>query len=283
MIANGTGSETRAGAASLLERLEDPAILRALHRLLDRAEVVAFAAEAVDGVVRRGDTIADSLGESVKDFRKLASSAEPLLGLAGHLPQLAQTGEKVARLSQTEGVQNLLDSGLLEELGRPETIANLQNLLKHLELVSFAVSMLDGVLRRGEELMDNIAGLLAEARKAGGSVPEGDLAVLQETASGLLGAARQLQREGALREIPRLTDTLVHFLKSGLLDDRNIAVLTSVGDGLMSSYQRAEASRPAPLGAWGLVQAMRDPDVQRSLGFLIGFAREYGKQLQSHA
>ncbi len=283
MIANGTGSEARAGAASLLERPEDPATLEALHRLLDRAEVVAFAAEAVDGVVRRGDTIADSLGDSVKDFRKLAATAEPLLGLAEQLPQLARTGEKVAQISQSEGVQNLLDSGLVERLGRPETLAQIHNLLDHLEVVSFSLSMLDGFIRRGEELVDNIAGLLVEARKAGGSIPEGDLALLKETASGLLGAARQLQQEGALKEIPRLTETFVHLLQSGLLDAKNIALIAELGGSLSKSYENAIASRPTPLGAWGLLQSMSDPDVQRSLGFLMGFAREYGTQLKPHA
>jgi hypothetical protein len=48
-------------------------MVEALHRPPDRADEVAFAADAVDGVIRRGEIIKDSFGESVKDFRKLAS------------------------------------------------------------------------------------------------------------------------------------------------------------------------------------------------------------------
>lgn len=268
------------GAESLLMRLEDQATLAALHKLLDRIDVVAFAAEAVDGVIRRGDTIADSIGDSVKDIRKLAATAEPLAGLASQIPQLAATGEKVAALTQTSAFQNLIDSGLLQRLGEPATITQLHSLLDQLELVAFSVKLLDGFIRRGEQLVDNIAGLVGEARKAGNPINSDDLKVLNETAQGLLGAARQLQQEGALAELPKLTDTLVHLLQSGIFDPNTVRSLAEVGNLATRSYINTKNSKPEPLGPLGIWKAMSDPDVQRSLGFMLGMAKQYGQLIR---
>ena len=180
MVAHDFDIAEHPGAASLLARLEDTRTVEALHRLLDRADLLALAADSVDEVMRRGDTIVDSIGDTFKDVRKMAGSAEPFTDLAGQLPQLAVTGTKVAKLSNTAAFQNLLDSGLLEQLGNPATIERLHEIFGQLELVSFSLKMLDGFIRRGEELVDNITAAVADARKTGTGIAPDDLQVLKE-------------------------------------------------------------------------------------------------------
>jgi uncharacterized protein YjgD (DUF1641 family) len=36
-----------------------------------------------------------------------------------------------------------------------------------------------------------------------------------------------------------------------------------------------------PVGTWGMMKALRDPDVQRALGFGLAIARRFGQQLAS--
>lgn len=277
---------TSNGTTVLLARLEQPETVENLNRLLDKLDVLTFALEAADGVIRRGDTIADSLGASFADARKLAGAALGPVGdvaaeLGPKVPALTRAGVDVARLAATDQFHNLTASGLLERLGEPRTIESLHHLLNHLELLAMAATMLDGFLRRGEELMDNLGGLVRELQH--GRPLEGieaDLAVLKDLTQGLMQTARDMQRGGVIDELPKLTATLVALLESGVFDPSLVKVLAEVGKSASASYQQSKQQRPAPLGPWGLLQAMSDPDVQKSFGFLVAMARNYGKTLQ---
>jgi hypothetical protein len=231
-------------------------------------------------VVRRGETIADSIGDSMRDFRRLAASAEPLAGLASQLPALAATGEKVARLSQTDAFQNLMDSGLLERLGQKQTIQHIHQLLNHLETVSFSLGMLDGFIRRGEELVDNLAGFMAEARKAGASFDESSLTTLWDSLNALLQTARTLYDEGFLEELPKLTGSLNQLLRSGLLQPETIQSLAQLGQLAAASYANTLRASPQPAGALDIWRSLSDPDVRRSVGFLLGMAKQYGQLMR---
>ena len=57
MSTNGVASS----AEQLHDRLNDPKTADALNRLLDRLDVVAFAAESMEGFISRGEVIADSV------------------------------------------------------------------------------------------------------------------------------------------------------------------------------------------------------------------------------
>ncbi len=275
MIATDSETAEHRGAASLLERLEDEKTLEALHRLLDHADVLAFAAQAADGFVRRGDTIADSIGDSLKDVRKLAASAQPL---ASQLPDIAAAGGKMAKLANTPAFQNLAESGLLEKLGDPNTIESLKGILGHLELISFTITMVDGFIRRGNELVDNIGGMLADAKKgANVGLKEDDLIALRETGKGLLGAANQLHQAGALAELPKLLDTLVYLIKSGIFEPKILNVLVEVGQQATQSYLQTKDAKPTAMGPLALYKALKDPDVQRAVAFVMCMTKQYGK------
>jgi hypothetical protein len=68
---------------------------------------------------------------------------------------------------------------------------------------------------------------------------------------------------------------VVDLAASGMLDREPLRVINAAGRAL------AEASRrPAGrVGAFGALRALSDPDVQRSLVFLLEFARDVGKAM----
>jgi uncharacterized protein YjgD (DUF1641 family) len=60
-----------------------------------------------------------------------------------------------------------------------------------------------------------------------------------------------------------------------------IATVTDTFDGV--AQRAAEAvdllRTPQPVGLWGAYRALKEPDVQRALGFLLGVARRFGASL----
>ena len=71
-----TAMETSA-AEQLKERLSDPHVTANLNRLLDQLETITFAVESIDGFVRRGEVIADSLAEGVAELKQAEEATPP--------------------------------------------------------------------------------------------------------------------------------------------------------------------------------------------------------------
>lgn len=59
---------------ALIERLDDPALASSLAVILDHADLIATLIEGLDGLIRRGDVIGDSVVSSLADFRELGAS-----------------------------------------------------------------------------------------------------------------------------------------------------------------------------------------------------------------
>lgn len=94
-------------ADTLRARLDDPQVAAALNTILDNADVLALAVLSVDGLLRRGDVIADNLADGLNDVRAIARSAaflrEPTRRLAEEATDIADAAEA------------LLDSGMLNK------------------------------------------------------------------------------------------------------------------------------------------------------------------------
>lgn len=73
MVANGHVVEI-SPADRLRERLDDPAIAASLHTLLDHADLLAILVAGLDGMIRRGDEISESLSSAVQEVRGPAAS-----------------------------------------------------------------------------------------------------------------------------------------------------------------------------------------------------------------
>lgn len=71
------------------------------------------------------------------------------------------------------------------------------------------------------------------------------------------------------------SDSFDALLESGMIEPDTLEVLGSLGKALRVS----RATPPQPVGPWGAFNALRDPDTQKALGFLLTFAKEFGKHL----
>lgn len=105
-------------ADTVRDRLDDPQVAAALNTLLDHADVLAVLVSGLDGFVRRGDTITETVSAAVTEFRGASAAGIPgadalkgvdLQSLASSLATLS--GSVVGA---TPALNTLLSSGLTD-------------------------------------------------------------------------------------------------------------------------------------------------------------------------
>ena len=279
LTTNGASS-TLTPQEQLQARLSDPKIIDALNRLLDRAELLAFSADALDGLIRRGDTITKSLGSMVSDAKSARMPPE-LMEVAGKLPQLARTGMQVSNAVDKPEFTALLNSGILELLGNPSTIESLKLLLSKLELLAFAAKALDEFLRRGDTLADSVGESLGDLRKLTSSVDLTKLRALSDELPGLLDAGSELIKAGLPDKLRQLADAGATVVDSGMLDPATVKVLAENGKIAAASYVEARTAPKQEIkGIFGLIGALRDPAIEPALSFFVQFMKSYSKRVK---
>ena len=72
---------------------------------------------------------------------------------------------------------------------------------------------------------------------------------------------------------PRAVHGLATLVASKLLEPSALAVVSQLADAL------AHPGPTPPVGMWGALRALREPEVQRALGFLLAVARAFGRRL----
>ncbi|MDX2194186.1 MAG: DUF1641 domain-containing protein [Gemmatimonadales bacterium] len=267
-----------ASAEALLDRLSEPATAAALHKLLDKLETIAFAAEALDGLVRRSDTVIESVGSSLGDFRRLAATTGLGDEVLPRLPQISRAVGQLSDLVEKPEIQRLLDSGVIEELGKPETIAALRTVMQHAELLAFVVSALDGLVRRGDHVVESVVGTINDLRRA---FPPGerirDVQQVYGDVRVLVKSWRALSDAGVFEHLDQVANAVDPVIQSGMLEPKTVGALGEIGAAVSTAYQETKQATPEPLGLLGLMRALRDPDVQHTVGFAVEFARRYAR------
>jgi hypothetical protein len=105
-------------ADSVRDRLDDPHVAAALNTLLDHADVLAVLVSGLDGFVRRGDTITDTVSTAVAEFRGASAAGIPgtdaLTGVdvQSLVSSLATLSGSV--VGATPALNTLLSSGLTD-------------------------------------------------------------------------------------------------------------------------------------------------------------------------
>jgi len=275
----------------LLARLDDPDVVDTLNRLLDQLPLLTFGAEAVSELLKRGDTITDNISSGLSELRQTQIFPETQNGeqtffetLSGNLPGLMKTGARLADTATKPAVNNLLSQGLIEEIGRPETIDLIKRLLDKLELIVFTVEAADGFIRRSDAIIENIG---ASVRDAAQLLPDqATLRHLQEFATSaphLLEAASSLIDSGTVEKLQQLSEASDRLIASGLLEPARMKMVADMGSTLSESLQfaqeQAARGRSPRVGLFGLLGALRDPNVQASMGLLVDFSKRYGAKL----
>ena len=135
----------------LVERLSDPAVAAALDDLLQHADLLAVLVSGLDGLVRRGDVITDSVAGAVAELRTAAETA----GAPFDGTDLGALAQSIGTLSgAVVGATPALTTLLTSRLTDPEAVTVISNL---------ASALVEG----------------KESVEAGAPVPHGPLALLR--------------------------------------------------------------------------------------------------------
>ena len=217
---------------------------------------------------------------------------------ASTLPRLLETLTRIderlermeRRLSQLEQVQqqlpnlvavvtDTLDQRAAElqadGVDITERAGNALRLLERITDPSMA-RQLTSLLQLAEQAPNVIATLVDSFDQHVGALQE--RMDLGERTAMLARVAEHLTTPAALGTVETLIEhlpSLQQLLGSGVLGEGPIGVLGRAGQALT----QAESVAPHPVGAFGLLRALSDHDVQRALGFAISFARAFGASL----
>jgi hypothetical protein len=159
---------------------------------------------------------------------------------------------------------------LLEQLDDPRVAGALKELLKHADLLAVLVVGLNGLVTRGDTIADSLAGAVGELRGVtDGSKPwEGiDLAGLATSLATLSGS------------VIGATPALNSLLSSQLTDPQAVEVISQLAQALVEGKAEAAKAPAGPTGVFGLLRILKDEDVSRGLGYLVGVAKSFGRQL----
>ncbi len=161
---------------------------------------------------------------------------------------------------------------VVDRMNDPAVAASLITLLDNAELLSVLVSGLDGLFRRGDTIADSMADGLMEMRDLEGA-PDAS------TVGELIGNLGQLTRlTSSLAEAQPFIDGV---LESNMLRPEVVDLLSTAAEAAVDGAQRAEENKTVVKGAFGALRALKDPDVQRGMGFLIEVSRSLGRSLNS--
>jgi len=264
----------------LQARLSDPKVIDALNRLLDRAELLAFSADALDGFIRRGDEITNSVGEMIADVKRDAVPSD-LMEVAGKLPQLARAGVHVANTVDKPEFAALVNSGLLEQLGNPTTIEALKFVLSKLDLLAFGIQAVEGFLQRGDEIVDSANESLDDFRSLASSVDFSRLRYVATELPGLLEASAALIKAGVPAKLAQMAEAGAVVVDSGMLDPQTVKVLAAAGKIAAASYVEAFAAPAKEFkGIFALLSAVKDPALQPAISFFIEFMKCFSKRMK---
>jgi hypothetical protein len=266
-------------ADQLLKRLDDPEVAEGLNQLLDRLDTLAFAVGSLEEFISRGEVIADSVADSVSGLKQQGDKST--LQWLQQAPELLETGGKLANAAREMDVDELANSHLLRRLTDPETLGTLNQLLDSLPLAAFLLESLEGFIRRGEVIADNLAEGAAQFRSTDESLGTDQIALLLQSLPRLREAGEKLLESELMGDgLNTVVEAGVQMVESGMLDREVVAVLGEIGKKSALAYQEVTSQPVQPVGGlFATLRAMKDPDVQKSTGLLFAFAKAFGKQL----
>ena len=279
-MSNVKPAETELHGTDLLQqRLSDPRIAEGLSRLLDRIDSVSFAVEAVEGFVARGDVIAESVAQTVNEMKHTDQRWSTLLK---QTPDMVETGAKLAIASKAIDVDELQRSNILQKLSDPNTLGLLNSLLDRLPLIAFLAESMEGFVRRGDTIVDNLTGMVHELKLDEHKIDFEKLKSLAEQLPKLQAMGEQvLNSDLAGEALPKAISASINVLNSGLLDKEVVATLSQIGHMAAQSYQQVRSEPVVPVGGlFGIMRASKDPDVQKTIGFAFAFAKAFSKHLK---
>ncbi len=268
----------------LQSRLNEPQTAQAINQILDKIELIAFAVTAVDGLLQRSNQIADEAARSVADLKKSPPSEINIL--LQYLPQLIEMLPQLMTFlpSLLQLVSSAEFQRLLAVLSDPKALEAITSIVQNIDKIAFSIEAIDGLLQRSDTIIENVSEGIKDAT---GGLEVNSLVTLLQTLPRLAEAAPQLV-EVTNQLVPVFTSeelqnfinsgALERLLGSGILSAQAIGVVGYAGQSLVHSYDTTK-DHDRQVGMLGLLKAVRDPDVQKALGFLVEFGKQFGREI----
>jgi hypothetical protein len=168
---------------------------------------------------------------------------------------------------------------VLNRLAEPQIVNALNTLLDHADLIALSVVALDGVLRRSEEIGDAVTTGIDDLRQVAATVRPPENFAPGEVLTSLVEISMAL---------PRVTPAITRVVESGLVDTVLDSGITSpamveqisrIGRGLASASEDHRTNPQKVPGAFGMLRLLKDPDINRGLGFMVAVLRAIGREL----
>ena len=235
-------SELEAKPVPLSERLNDPEVANALNRLIDRAGQL--------------DRMADQLGQVTENAPNL-------------LATLVDLADSVSRSASQQGI-DLEERGkgllqLLVQFTNPATLEAANRLVAELPVLAKAAQEAPNLLAIVMDVLDEFTQKLKTE----------DIDVEKSLRQGL-HAALWLGERISETELDRLGT----LLRSDVLDENAVETVAMAGTALAKCQDGScDLDAPQRVGVFGLLAALRDPNVQRFAGFALRFSKCFGNSL----
>ncbi len=154
---------------------------------------------------------------------------------------------------------------IVERLDDPKTVAGLLDLLDNVETLNGALTILQGFFSHGEHMLDNVAGAVREF--------VGDLSGTPTAATIRNGVKL------AGQSIPLVNAAADSGIVEKAADPELLALAGALLDGVKHAAEGV-ATRPGPpITAFGLLRALKDPDVNRGIDFALRVLKEVGRSV----
>ncbi|MDG5777571.1 DUF1641 domain-containing protein [Haloarculaceae archaeon H-GB2-1] len=202
-------------------------------------------------------------------------------------------GDAGTDVSAGSGLESLVAENPEEVARFLERLGLVNDLLDTAELATSAMD---------DRMVQELTGTATNLGAAADGMATEDLAKLGEStgenaaelADAIEGMAK-LQRSGTLDDLLALGDAVA--LGTAAMDDEMVMKLTATGsklgeladtaadddvarslEAMLEALGEASDEEPTAVGAFGLLGAMRDPEVKQGMGFLVAVARALGRK-----
>ncbi len=127
-------------------------------------------------------------------------------------------------------------------------------------MIAFLAESMEGFIRRGETIADNVSGMVGELKLDKGTAVD-QLGRLIEILPKVQAAGEQVfASELAGAELPKALEAGQAMLNSGIMDKQVIETLGKVGQMLAQAYLQVSSQPVQSVGGfWGTLRASKDP------------------------
>jgi Protein of unknown function (DUF1641) len=164
---------------------------------------------------------------------------------------------------------------LLEKLEDPRIVAALVSLLDKSDKLAFFAELLEGFLQRSEGLLESASLSVGQLGRAGTTALRKSLENLD--LDDLKSASGQLQ--GMVPLLRDFANELGALKEAGFFNVEVVKIIAGVGRAMAATARDPKAFSSETRGIFSLIGLLKDPDIARSLNFVISLARHFGSDL----